>query len=121
LSVIKRASIAFVDSDGDYHLRLLTGLDGPFRGSFDLKKRSRIRLELVLRQDWHYKTGCLVVPDLTSLLTKIRTLIHEEISLPCVVECSDTIGHLARGVLERFLNSYLTTQIISGTNRLFLT
>ena len=47
-----------------------------------LKKRSRIRLELVLRQDWHYKTGCLIVPDLTPLLTKIRTLIHEEISLP---------------------------------------
>src|SRR5450631_853977 len=28
------------------------------------------------------QTGCLVVPDLTPLLTKIRTLIHEEISLP---------------------------------------
>jgi hypothetical protein len=28
------------------------------------------------------QTECLVVPDLTPLLTKIRTLIHEEISLP---------------------------------------
>jgi hypothetical protein len=28
------------------------------------------------------QTGCLVVPDLTPLLTKIRTFIHEEISLP---------------------------------------
>jgi hypothetical protein len=28
------------------------------------------------------QTECLVVPDLTLLLTKIRILIHEEISLP---------------------------------------
>ena len=28
------------------------------------------------------QTGCLVVPDLTPLLTNIRTLIHEEISFP---------------------------------------
>ena len=47
-----------------------------------MKKRSRIRLELVLRRNWHLQTECLVVPDLTPLLTKIRTLIHEEISLP---------------------------------------
>src|SRR5258707_15874188 len=30
------------------------------RGSFDLKKRSRIRLQLVLCDDWHENTGCLV-------------------------------------------------------------
>ena len=30
--------------------------------------------------DWHANTGCLVARDL-ALLTKVRTLIHEEISL----------------------------------------
>jgi hypothetical protein len=36
--------------------------------------------ELVLCDDWHGNTGCLVAQDL-ALLTKVRTLIHEEISL----------------------------------------
>src|SRR5258708_17294828 len=54
------------------------------RGSFVLKKRSRIRLQLVLCDDWHGNTGCLVAQDL-ALLTKVRTLIHEEISLPTVL------------------------------------
>jgi hypothetical protein len=40
-----------------------------------------MRLRLVLCDDWHGNTGCLVAEDL-ALLTKIRTLIHEEISLP---------------------------------------
>jgi hypothetical protein len=54
------------------------------RGSFVLKKRSRIRLQLVLWDDWHGNTGCLVAQDL-ALLTKVRTLIHEEISLLTVL------------------------------------
>ena len=54
------------------------------RGSFVLKKRSRIRLQLVLCDDWHGNTGCLVAQDL-ALLTKVRTLIHEEISLLIVL------------------------------------
>src|SRR5260221_13082847 len=48
------------------------------------RKRSRIRLQLVLCDDWHANTGCLVAQDL-ALLTKVRTLIHEEISLPTVL------------------------------------
>src|SRR5260370_6602043 len=47
--------------------------------------RSRIRLELVLCDDWHGNTGCLVAQDL-ALLTKVRTLIHEEISLLTVLK-----------------------------------
>src|SRR5258708_34952682 len=54
------------------------------RGSFDLKKRSRIRLQLVLCDDWHGNTGCLVAQNL-ALLTKVSTLIHEEISLLTVL------------------------------------
>ncbi len=46
--------------------------------------RSRIRLQLVLCDDWHGNTGCLVAQDL-ALLTKVRTLIHEEISLLTVL------------------------------------
>ena len=48
------------------------------------RKRSRIRLQLVLCDDWHGNTGCLVAQDL-GLLTKVRTLIHEEISLLSVL------------------------------------
>jgi hypothetical protein len=48
------------------------------------RKRSRIRLQLVLCDDWHGNTGCLVAQDL-ALLTKVRTLIHEEISLLTVL------------------------------------
>ena len=43
-----------------------------------------IRLELVLCDDWHGNTGCPVAQDL-ALLTKVRTLIHEEISLLTVL------------------------------------
>jgi hypothetical protein len=39
-----------------------------------------MRLQLVLCDDWHGNTGCLVAQDL-ALLTKVRTLIREEISL----------------------------------------
>jgi hypothetical protein len=39
-----------------------------------------MRLQLVLCDDWHGNTGCLVAQDL-ALLTKVGTLIHEEISL----------------------------------------
>jgi hypothetical protein len=48
------------------------------------RKRSRTRLQLVLCDDWHGNTGCLVAQDL-ALLTKVRTLIHEEISLLTVL------------------------------------
>src|ERR1700693_5092985 len=44
------------------------------------RKRSRTRLQLVLCDDWHGNTGCLVAQDL-ALLTKVRSLIHEETSL----------------------------------------
>jgi hypothetical protein len=37
-----------------------------------------------LCHDWHGNTGCLVAQDL-ALLTKVRTLIHEEISLLTVL------------------------------------
>jgi len=39
-----------------------------------------MRLQLVLRGDWHGNTGWLVAQDL-ALLTKVRTLIHEETAL----------------------------------------
>jgi hypothetical protein len=55
-----------------------------FQGSSDEIKRSRIRLQLVLCADWDGNTGCLVAQDL-ALLTKVRTLIHEEISLLTVL------------------------------------
>jgi hypothetical protein len=48
------------------------------------RKRSRTRLQLVLCDDWHGNTGCLVAQDL-ALLTKVRSLIHEEISLLTVL------------------------------------
>ena len=48
-----------------------------FRGSLVLKKRSRIRLQLVLCDDWHGNSGCLVAQGL-ALLIKVRTLICEE-------------------------------------------
>jgi hypothetical protein len=47
-------------------------------------KRSRTRLQLVLCDDWHGNTGCLAARDL-ALLTKVRTFIHEEISLLTVL------------------------------------
>jgi hypothetical protein len=37
-----------------------------------------------LCDDWHRNTGCLVAQDL-ALLTKVRTLIHEKISLLTVL------------------------------------
>jgi hypothetical protein len=43
-----------------------------------------MRLQLVLCDDWHGNTGCLVAQDL-ALLTKVGTLIHEEISLLTVL------------------------------------
>ena len=43
-----------------------------------------MRLQLVLCDDWHGNTGCLVAQDL-ALPTKVRTLIHEEISLLTVL------------------------------------
>jgi hypothetical protein len=54
------------------------------QGSFVLNKRSRTRLQLVSCDDWHRNTGCLVAQDL-ALLTKVRTRIHEEISLLTVL------------------------------------
>ena len=57
----------------------------PSKDSSSLKKRSRMRLQLVLRGDWHGNTGWLVAQDL-ALLTKVRTLIHEEISLLTVLK-----------------------------------
>ena len=39
-----------------------------------------MRLQLVLREDWQGNTRCLVAQDL-ALLIKVRTLIHEEISV----------------------------------------
>jgi hypothetical protein len=48
------------------------------------RKRSRTRLQLVLCDDWHGNTSCLVAQDL-ALLTKVRSLIHEEISLLTVL------------------------------------
>src|SRR3984893_5798082 len=50
-----------------------------------LKNAPRIRLQLALCDDWHGNTGCLVAQDLALFLTKIRTLIHEEISLLTVL------------------------------------
>src|SRR5438309_793461 len=49
------------------------------------RKRSRTRLQLVLCDDWHGNTGCLVAQVL-AVLTKVRTLIHEEISLLTVLK-----------------------------------
>jgi hypothetical protein len=43
-----------------------------------------MRLQLVLCDHWHGQ-GCLVAQDL-ALLTKVRTLIHEEISLLTVLK-----------------------------------
>src|ERR1700751_2071371 len=56
----------------------------PFQGSSTKRNRSRTRLQLVLCDDWHRGAGCLVAQDL-GLLTKVRTLIHEEISLLSVL------------------------------------
>ena len=56
----------------------------PLVGDLAKRKRSRMRLQLVLRGDWHGNTGSLVAQDL-ALLTKVRTLIHEEISLLTVL------------------------------------
>ena len=74
---------SFRFSWGDRTKRKLSTL-GRFRGSFVLKKRSRMRLQLVLCDDWQGNTGCLVAQDL-ALLTKVRTLIREEISLLTVL------------------------------------
>jgi hypothetical protein len=43
-----------------------------------------MRLQRVLFDHWHANTGCLVAQDL-AMLTKVRTLIHEEISLLTVL------------------------------------
>jgi hypothetical protein len=43
-----------------------------------------MRLQVVLCDDWHGNTGCLVAQDL-ALATKVRTLIREEISLITVL------------------------------------
>ena len=43
-----------------------------------------MRLQLVLREDRQGNTRCLVAQDL-ALLIKVRTLIHEEISLLTVL------------------------------------
>jgi hypothetical protein len=43
-----------------------------------------MRLQLVLCDDWHGNIGCLVAQDL-ALLTKVRTLIHEETELLTVL------------------------------------
>src|ERR1700716_2671438 len=48
------------------------------------RKRSRTRLQLVLCDNWHGNAGCLVAQDL-ALLTKVRSLIHEEILLLTVL------------------------------------
>jgi hypothetical protein len=56
------------------------GSDRPSKDPSAKRKRSRTRLQLVLCDDWHGNTGCFVTRDL-ALLTKVRTLIHEEISL----------------------------------------
>ena len=66
--------------------------------------RSRIRLQLVLCDDWHGNTGCLVAQDL-ALLTKVRTLIHEEISLLTVLYFPFRAPPLKRFKKIPFLNT----------------
>jgi hypothetical protein len=49
------------------------------------RKRSRIRLQLVLCDDWHGNTGCLVAQDL-ALLTKVALSSTRRFrSLPCFI------------------------------------
>ncbi|MEY2604052.1 MAG: hypothetical protein QOH31_1843 [Verrucomicrobiota bacterium] len=88
-------------SDG-YRLTSRNGKNRTLRPSKNhsaKRKRSRMRLQLVLCDDWQWNTGCLVAQDL-ALLTKVRTLIHEEISLLTVlyfsVSCAHPFSGLAR-------------------------